>query len=38
MSNHALNRDDGNYLPEKYMHLIGRWRHPWIFKKPHCQL
>ena len=24
MSNHALNRDDGAYLPEKYMHFIGR--------------
>jgi hypothetical protein len=24
MNNHALNRDDGTYLPEKYMHLIGR--------------
>ena len=22
MSNHALNRDDGAYLPEEYMHLI----------------
>ena len=24
MSNHALNRDDGAYLPEEYMHFIGR--------------
>jgi hypothetical protein len=24
MSNHALNRVDGAYLPEEYMHLIGR--------------
>ena len=24
ISNHALNRDDGAYLPEEYMHLIGR--------------
>jgi hypothetical protein len=24
MCNHALNRDDGAYLPEEYMHLIGR--------------
>ena len=24
MSNDALNRDDGAYLPEEYMHLIGR--------------
>jgi hypothetical protein len=24
MSNHALNRDDGTYLPEENMHLIGR--------------
>jgi hypothetical protein len=24
MSNHALNRDDGAYLPQEYMHLIGR--------------
>ena len=24
MSNYALNRDDGAYLPEEYMHLIGR--------------
>jgi hypothetical protein len=24
MSNHALNRDDGAYLPEEYMHLIGK--------------
>ena len=23
MSNHALNRDDGAYLPEECMHLIG---------------
>jgi hypothetical protein len=23
-----LNRDDGAYLPEEYVHLIGRWRHP----------
>ena len=23
MSNHALSRDDGAYLPEEYMHLIG---------------
>ena len=24
MSNHALNRDDGAYLPEENIHLIGR--------------
>jgi hypothetical protein len=24
MSHHALNRDDGAYLPEEYMHLIGK--------------
>jgi hypothetical protein len=24
MSNHALNRDDGAYLPEENKHLIGR--------------
>jgi hypothetical protein len=24
MSNHALNRDDGAYLSEEYVHLIGR--------------
>ena len=24
MSSHALNRDDGAYFPEEYMHLIGR--------------
>jgi hypothetical protein len=24
MSNLALNRDDGAYLPEEYMHPIGR--------------
>ena len=24
MSNHALNRDGGAYLPEEYMHLVGR--------------
>jgi hypothetical protein len=24
MSHHALNKDDGAYLPEEYMHLIGR--------------
>jgi hypothetical protein len=24
MSNYALNRDGGAYLPEEYMHLIGR--------------
>jgi hypothetical protein len=24
MSNHDLNRDDGAYLPEEYMYLIGR--------------
>jgi hypothetical protein len=24
MSNHALNRDDGAYSPEEYMHLIVR--------------
>jgi hypothetical protein len=24
MSNHALNRDDGAYLPEEYVHLIGK--------------
>ena len=23
MSNHTLNRDDGAYLPEEYMHLIA---------------
>ena len=23
----ALNRDDGNYLPKEYLHLIGSWRH-----------
>ena len=23
MSNHALNKDDGAYLPDEYMHLIG---------------
>jgi hypothetical protein len=24
MSNHALDRDDGAYLPVEYMYLIGR--------------
>ena len=24
MSNHALNRDDGTYLPQEYIHLFGR--------------
>ena len=24
MCKHALNRDEGAYLPEEYMHLIGR--------------
>ena len=24
MSHHALNRDDSAYLPEEYMHLLGR--------------
>jgi hypothetical protein len=24
MSNHALNRDNDAYLPEEYIHLIGR--------------
>ena len=28
MSNYASNRDDGAYLPEEYMHLIGRLCHP----------
>jgi hypothetical protein len=28
MSHHALNRDDGAYLPEEYTHLLARWRHP----------
>ena len=40
MSNHALNRDDGAYLPEEYMHLIGRSAGdviPWVFKKPRLQ-
>jgi hypothetical protein len=38
MSNHALNRDDGAYLPEEYMHLIGRYDViPWVFKKPRLQ-
>ena len=23
----ALNRDDGSYLPQEYLHLVGRWRH-----------
>jgi hypothetical protein len=27
MSKHALNRDDVTYLPEEWMHLIGRWLH-----------
>jgi hypothetical protein len=37
MSNHALNRDDGAYLPEEYMHLIGSDVIPWVFKKPRLQ-
>jgi hypothetical protein len=36
--NHALNMDDGAYLQEEYMHLIGRWRHSRVFKKPRLQL
>jgi hypothetical protein len=35
MSNHALNGDDGAYLPEEYMHLNGII--PWVFKKPQLQ-
>ena len=39
MSNHALNRDDGAYLPEEYMHLIGTGDAiPWVFKKPRSPL
>ena len=32
-SNHAFNRDDSAYFPEKYMHLIGII--PWVFKHFH---
>jgi hypothetical protein len=35
MSNHALNRDDSAYLPEEYMHLIGRWHHPLGYLRSH---
>ena len=28
LSNHALKRDDSAYLPQKYIHLVGRWHHP----------
>jgi hypothetical protein len=39
MSNHALSRDDGAYLPEEYMHLIGiSIPYPWVFQKPRLQL
>ncbi len=24
MNHHALNRDDGSYLPHKYLHLVGK--------------
>jgi hypothetical protein len=34
MSNHALNRDDGAYFPEEYMHSLAGDVIPWVFKKP----
>jgi hypothetical protein len=39
MSDHALNRDDGDYLPEEYICiLLADDVIPWVFKKPwsHC--
>ncbi len=24
MNHHALNRDDGSYLPQEYLHLVGK--------------
>ena len=24
MNQHALNRDDGRYLPQEYLHLVGK--------------
>ena len=27
VSSCALNRDDGSYLPQEYLHFVGRWRH-----------
>ena len=24
MNQHALNRDDGSYLPQEYLHLVGK--------------
>jgi hypothetical protein len=38
--NYNLNRDDGAYLPEEYMHHISLAGDviPWVFKKPRLQL
>jgi hypothetical protein len=37
MSNHALNRDDGAYLQEEYMHPLAGDAIHWVFKKPRLQ-
>jgi hypothetical protein len=37
MSNHALNRDNGAYLPEEYMLSLAGDVIPWVFKKPRLQ-
>ena len=39
MNQHAMNRADGSYLPQEYLHLVGRWRHLFIvrvYKEPSC--
>jgi hypothetical protein len=28
INHHALNRDNGSYLPQEYLHLVGDHRHP----------
>jgi hypothetical protein len=38
MSYHALNRDDGAYLPEESCISLAGDVMPWVFKKPRLQL
>ena len=39
LSHRWMNRADGSYLPQEYLHLVGRWRHLFIvrvYKEPSC--
>ena len=33
---HVVNRDDGSYLPQEYLYLVGKWRHLSRKYRPRC--